>query len=146
MYQVQLYVSISISIGILIFHTYIYDSFALELKWIYIFKAQSLLMLSLIQILFFKLMHYFLNWYQYGWSWLYYWLLFYNWSFSNWYQNSRFVLLRKFKILFYEKNSKFLICIAYMQGELNISSTYRFMLSVLCIEELDNSSLCGTRV
>ena len=40
----------------------------------------------------------------------------------------------------------FLICIAYMQGELNISSTYRFMLSVLYIEELDNSSLCGTRV
>ena len=48
--------------------------------------------------------------------------------------------------LFYKKNSKFLICIAYMQGELNISSTYKFMLSVLYIEELDNSSLCGTRV
>ena len=39
-----------------------------------------------------------------------------------------------------------LIYIAYMQGELNISSTYRFMLSVSYIEELDNSSLCGTRV
>ena len=39
-----------------------------------------------------------------------------------------------------------LFCIAYMQGELNISSTYRFMLSVSYIEELDNSSLCGTRV
>jgi len=33
-----------------------------------------------------------------------------------------------------------------MQGELNISSTYRFMMSVSCIEELDNSSLCDTRV
>ena len=33
-----------------------------------------------------------------------------------------------------------------MQGELNISSTYRFILSVSYIEELDNSSLCDTRV
>ena len=39
-----------------------------------------------------------------------------------------------------------LICIAYMQGELNISSIYRFMLNVSCIEELDISSLCDTRV
>ena len=46
--------------------------------------------------------------------------------------------LRKIKI--------FLMCISYMQGELNISSTYRFMMSVSCIEELDNSSLCDTRV
>ena len=54
----------------------------------------------------------------------------------NWYLN----------ILFKEKYSKVLICIEYMQGELNISSTYRFMLSVSCIEELDISSLCDTRV
>jgi len=33
-----------------------------------------------------------------------------------------------------------------MQGELNISSIYRFMLSVSYIEELDISSLCDTRV
>ena len=33
-----------------------------------------------------------------------------------------------------------------MQGKLNISSIYRFMLSVSHIEELDISSLCGTRV
>ena len=51
-----------------------------------------------------------------------------------------FVLKRKIE----KKNV--LICLAYMQGELNISSTYRFMLSVSYIEELDNSSLCGTRV
>ena len=31
-----------------------------------------------------------------------------------------------------------------MQGELNISSIYKFMLSVSCIEELDISSLCET--
>ena len=43
-------------------------------------------------------------------------------------------------------NTKVLICIVYMQGELNISSTYRFMMSVSCIEELNISSLCGTRV
>ena len=30
-----------------------------------------------------------------------------------------------------KKNSKFLICISYMQGELNISLTYGFMLSIL---------------
>ena len=41
------------------------------------------------------------------------------------------------KIVFKE-NTKVLICIAYMQGELNISSTYRFMMSVCCIEEFDN--------
>ena len=35
---------------------------------------------------------------------------------------------------------------AYMQGELNISSTYRFMLSVSSIEELDISSLWDTHV
>ena len=67
----------------------------------------------------------------------------------------KFGFLRYLKICFIKKNSKFvlirkiktfLICIDYMQGELNISSTYRFMLSVLYIEELDNSSLCGTRV
>ena len=48
------------------------------------------------------------------------------------------VLIRNIKNVF--------MYIAYMQGELNISSTYRFMLSVSFIEELDNSSLCGTRV
>ena len=48
--------------------------------------------------------------------------------------------LRKIKI----KNV--LMCIAYMRGELNISSTYRFMLSVSYIEELNISSLCDTRV
>ena len=58
-------------------------------------------------------------------------------NFKNWY----------LKILFLKKiNIKVLICIDYMQGELNISSTYRFMLSVSCIEELDISSLCDTRV
>ena len=76
----------------------------------------------------------------------------------NWYLKIgilKFDLLRYLKIYFIEKNSKFcfnekiknvLMCIAYMQEELNISSTYRFMLSVSYIEELDNSSLCGTRV
>ena len=38
------------------------------------------------------------------------------------------------------------MCSAYMQWELNISSTYRFMLSVSYIKELDNSSLCDTRL
>ena len=50
------------------------------------------------------------------------------------------------QIFVLKKNTKVLICIDYMQGELNISSTYRFMLSVSCIEELDVSSLCDTRV
>ena len=50
--------------------------------------------------------------------------------------------LRKFKICV----QNILICIVYMQGELNISSIYRFMLSVSCIEELDISSLCDTCV
>jgi len=35
---------------------------------------------------------------------------------------------------------------AYMQEEFNIFSIYRFMLSVSQIEELDISSLFGTRV
>ena len=39
-----------------------------------------------------------------------------------------------------------LICIVYMQRELNISPIYRFMLSVSYIEEVDISSLCDTRV
>ena len=50
------------------------------------------------------------------------------------------------KIFCLKKNTKVLICIDYMQGELNISSTYRFMLSVSSNEELNISSLCGTRV
>ena len=50
------------------------------------------------------------------------------------------------KIIVLKKNIKVLIWIDYMQGELNISSTYRFMLSVSYIEELNISSLCGTRV
>ena len=39
-----------------------------------------------------------------------------------------------------------LIYIVYMQRELNISSIYRFILSVSYIEEVDISSLCDTRV
>ena len=67
----------------------------------------------------------------------------------------KFNLLRYLKICFIEKIQNFvlirnvknvLMCIAYMQGEPNISSTYRFMLSVSYIEELDNSSLSDTRV
>ena len=48
--------------------------------------------------------------------------------------------------VFIKKIKNVLMFIVYMQGELNISSTYRFMLSVSYIEELDNSSLCDTRV
>ena len=48
-----------------------------------------------------------------------------------------FVDFKKFQNLFLKVISKFfkicLICIAYMQGELNISSIHRFMLSVLYI-------------
>ena len=55
-------------------------------------------------------------------------------------------LPRFLKICFIEKIQNVLIYIAYMQGELNISSIYRFMLCVSCIEELDISSLCDTRV
>ena len=47
-------------------------------------------------------------------------------------------------ITIYVKN--IFICIAYMQGELNISSIYRFMLSVPYIVEVDISSLCDTCV
>ena len=50
------------------------------------------------------------------------------------------------KIFVFKKYSKVLIYITYMQGELNISSTYKFMLSVSYFEKLNNSSLCGTRV
>ena len=64
------------------------------------------------------------------------------WHIFNWYQ-----------ICFIEKIQNFVLRIVknvliwlHMQGELNISSTYRFMLSVSYIEELDNSSLCDTRV
>ena len=39
-----------------------------------------------------------------------------------------------------------MICIDYIQGELNIFSIYRFMLSVSHIEEFDLSSLYDTRV
>jgi len=64
----------------------------------------------------------------------------YNWYLKNFvYKISQnLFLIRKIKTFF--------ICIAYMQGELNISSTYRFMMSVSSIDELDNSSLCDTRV
>ena len=53
----------------------------------------------------------------------------------KWYLKIYFVL-KWFQIL--------LIYIAYMQGELNISSIYRFILSVSCIKELDIFSLCDT--
>ena len=72
--------------------------------------------------------------------------------FKNWYQNSKFdcysfgTLKGKLRIfenlkmcfikevqnfVLIKKYSKFLICISYMQGELNISLTYGFMLSIL---------------
>ena len=47
-------------------------------------------------------------------------------------------------IKIYVKNV--LMYIAYMQGKLNISFIYRFMLSVSYIEEVDISSLCDTCV
>ena len=56
-----------------------------------------------------------------------------------------FVDLRNFKICF-KVISKFVDIFAYMQGELNIVSIYRFMLSVSHFEELDISSLCDTCV
>ena len=64
--------------------------------------------------------------------------------FFNWYLKN--LIYEDLKICFIEEIKNVSICIAYMQGELNIFSTYRFMLSVSYIEELDNSSLCDTRV
>ena len=154
-YFLYTHILFSIYVCFINFHWYflfihIYDLFVLELQDIYIIKAQSMFMLSLIQILISISISIGI---------LISLCIIFNWYF---YQNlqytsigiNMFQLQLKFKIyvqnLYYLVTIGFLknvlIYIAYMQGELNISSTYRFMLSVSYNEEVDNSSLCDTRV
>ena len=147
----------------------------LSLQYLYILKAQIIFMLSLIlfQMLisiftsFYIDFNWYFNWYLFD---IKEYFMFHfqlvskstigilkffqvvpTFVFVNYYLislvSNLFCWLKKFQNFVLKNSFKiFLICIAYMQGDLSISSIYRFMLSVFHIEELDLSSLCDTRV